>query len=99
MELAKVDTKVADACVAVQSDGFQATSAQQILQVQTHLHKLSEQQKGEPGVSELLAAATAATQALDKLASVVPAVGLTGGTEENDAKPMDTDTGTRDSRS
>ena len=70
------------------------------LRIETHLHKLSERQKGESGVSELLAAANAATQALaDKLASVVPAVDLAGGTEGNDAKPMDTNDGTRDASS
>ena len=78
----------------------QTTSAQQFLRIETHLHKLSERQKGESGVSELLAAANAATQALaDKLAYVVPAVDLAGGTERNDAKPMDTDAGTRDASS
>ena len=42
----------------------------------------------------------AATQALaDKLASVVPAVDLAGGTEGNDAKPRDTDAGTHDASS
>ena len=51
-------------------------------------------------MSELLAAANAATQALaDKLASVVPAMDLAGGTEGNDAKPMDTDAGIRDASS
>ena len=100
VELAKVDAEVADACVAVQSEGVQATSAQQFLRIETHLHKLSERQKGESGVSELLAAANAATQALaDKLASVVPAMDLAGGTEGNDVKPMDTDAGIRDASS
>ena len=73
VELAKVDAEVADACVAVQSEGVQATSAHQFLRIETHLHKLSEQQKGESRVSELLAAAN--------------------------TKPMDTDTGTRDTSS
>ena len=86
--------------VALQSEGVEASSARQFLRIETHLRKLFEQQKGESGVSELLAAANAATHALaDKLASVVPAVNLTGCTEENDAKPMDTDTGTRDTSS
>ena len=96
VDLAKVDAEVADACVAVQSEGVQTTSAQQFLRIETHLDKLSERQKGESGVSELLAAASAATQALaDKLASVVPAMDLAGGTEENGVKPMDTDAGIR----
>ena len=90
VELAKVDAEVADACVAVQSEGVQATSAQQFLRIETHLHKLSEQQKGATGVSELPAAANAATQALaDKLASVVPAMDLAGGTEGSDVKPVE----------
>ena len=79
VELAKVDAEVADACVAVQSEGVQATSAQQFLRIETHPNKVSERQKGESGMSELLAAANAATLA-DKLASVVPAVDLAGGT-------------------
>ena len=58
------------------TQGRRATSAQQFLRIETHLHKMSERQKGESGVSELLAAANAATQALvDKLASVVPDMG------------------------
>ena len=61
---------------------------------------MSERQKGESGVSELLAVANAATQALaDKLTSVVPAIDLADGPEGNDAEPMDTDAGTRDASS
>ena len=49
------------------------------------------------GVSELLAAANAATQALaDKLASVVPAVDLAGGSDGND---VDTEAGAREAAS
>ena len=58
VELANVDAEVADACVAVQSEGVRATSAQQFLRIETHLHKMSERQKGESGVSELLAQPT-----------------------------------------
>ena len=100
VELAKVDAEVADACVAVQSEGVRATSAQQFLRIETHLHKMSERQKGESGVSELLAAANAATQALaDKLASVVPDMDPAGGNEGKDVKPMDTDTAIHDAAS
>ena len=90
-DLAKIDAEMASAFVAAQSETGQPTPAQQFLGIESRLRKMSEEQKSESGVSELLAAANAASQALaDKLESIPVTVDLAD--DGTATMPMDIDT-------